>query len=573
MFATISAWCLALTIGQAQAPRAETDRLDAIPDDVQIVARLRGLQQARDDLSKMLEASAPNLSALALPTIDGGLTSARQRLGETLSTTPVWIAVRLSAPGRGDSPKIAVLTEPDDYAGMIKALRGDAESKKTESGADSFPGPNGMTWFAREGTGFHLIGNDEKFLAEIARTRDANRRRALSAETRKRLTEGELGLYFNLGAIQKLYGEQIGQARETLSKRLEGSGEGNPAVGLGKAMTDMGFKAFESAESLTLSIDFSTSGLIVSGDAALKKNSEISGRAAASKGVDAAGLGKLPATLSNYSFLRAGPGSTDAWFRAGASLFLSDSDKKSESYRKASALMREAGPREAYAASVVNLEKPLSFGVTVFDHPQKAVEAVLADVRSLKETQGKGWVKNVEVASRTTRYRGFELREVRLTLDLGKFADLAAKSPVASALPKPSEKNVSWFGTDGKRFLNVGAPTWDEAKSLIDSYLDGKETLAAVKGFQQARKLLPAEVGALFLFQAQSLIRDFAKGMAIGMGRKPNVPELPDDPVFIAASAGPTGPGYHFRLVVPNDVGPVIERGILPVLQGGGVRQ
>ena len=302
----------------------------------------------------------------------------------------------------------------------------------------------------------------------------------------------------NLAAIQAQYGDQIEQARQGMLKQLDQQGEGNPALAAGKSIGDTIFKAFKNAGGLALSVDFAPAGLIVRGDAILKKDSEAIKKLATAKTGDASALGKLPASLSNFTFIRVSPGGSDAMLRAGATLMMSGAAKESESFRKATALMSEAGVREGYVAAVVNVEKPLSLAITVFDNPRKGVEAMLADLKAVKEA--KGLIKDVEIVSKTKSYRGFELHEVHVTLDLDKFSKMLENNPAAAASPKPPEKSNSWFGTDGKVVLNVGAPTWEEAKSRIDSYLDGKGTIGKVKGFQAARKLLPTQVGSIFLF-------------------------------------------------------------------------
>ena len=570
MFATVSAWCLALAIGQA--PQGEANRLNAIPSDVQIVARLRGLQPARDDLVKMLEAMSPNLAAMAGPTIDRGVKSARDRFGKTLASAPLLIAVRLPAPvPQGVPPKIAVLVDTDDYAGLIKAIAGDDKPEKKAGGVDSFKDPNGAPMFAAKGPGFAAVGTDEKFLAEIVRPKNDVLSQVITGEARERLFEGELGIYLNLAAIQKQFGDQIDQARDAMMKQIEQQGKGNPAGDLGKSFGEAVFKAFKSADGLVFNFDFAPAGLIIRGDATLKKDTEAFKKLATSKTGDAAGLSKLPANLSNFTFIRVSPGGSDAMLRAGVTLMLSTAEKDTESFRKATALMKEAGAREGYVATVVNVEKPMSLGITVFDDPRKGVEAMLADLKTVRE--GKGLVKDVETVSTIKTYRGFELHEVHVTLDLDKFAKMTENNPAAAAIPKPPEKTTSWFGTDGKVVLNVGAPTWEEARARIDSYLDGKGTIGEEKGFQAARKLLPSQVGAIFLFGAQAFVGDFIKGMALGMGKELKIPKLPGSPVFFGVSLSPTSTGYHFRLVVPNDVGPIIEQGVLPILQQGKVQQ
>ena len=154
MFAAISAWCLALAIGQA--PQNEVKRLDAIPSDVQIVVRFRGLQPARDDLIKMLEAMSPNLAAMGKPSIDNALKSASDRLGKTLASAPMLFAVRLpAAVPQGIPPKIAILAESNDYDGAMKARRGRRQAGKEKKRRRCVHRPQRGSVVRGEGDRFH----------------------------------------------------------------------------------------------------------------------------------------------------------------------------------------------------------------------------------------------------------------------------------------------------------------------------------------------------------------------------------------------------------------------------------
>jgi hypothetical protein len=103
------------------------------------------------------------------------------------------------------------------------------------------------------------------------------------------------------------------------------------------------------------------------------------------------------------------------------------------------------------------------------------------------------------------------------------------------------EKTTFWIGTDGKVMVSLTAKNWDEAKALLNDYLDGKSGVATDAGFQVARKNLPAEASMVTLFetgQVVTLLVEQAKavGQAIPGGAFPaigNVKPVKGDATYI----------------------------------------
>jgi hypothetical protein len=160
------------------------------------------------------------------------------------------------------------------------------------------------------------------------------------------------------------------------------------------------------------------------------------------------------------------------------------------------------------------------------------------------------------------------------TLDLDKLAQLGGNNPAQAANIKAmfgGETVHYWYGTDGKRVLQATTPTWDEAKAQIDAYLEGKGGIGTTRGFQAVRSRLPEQANLLVMLSTQDLTRMLASQLGAVL-QNPNlkVPDdLPKEPAFVGAALTARPPaGYEFHLVVPDAVGSVIAKGMVPLFQG-----
>ena len=137
MLAQLSIWVLAATLGQAPT---DTAWLKAVPADVDVAIRVRGLESTRDDLAAMLKALSPALAEQALPALDAQLAQFKERTGEGALRTP-WVSLVKLNPGAGGTPPYAVLVLHDDYQAVLASIsKGKApELKHEDGGYDSFP--------------------------------------------------------------------------------------------------------------------------------------------------------------------------------------------------------------------------------------------------------------------------------------------------------------------------------------------------------------------------------------------------------------------------------------------------
>ena len=93
MLVSLSMWILAASLGQSPAPDAAgAGWLKALPANVDVAIRVRGVDATHADLMAMLKAVSPKLAARAEPTLTDHLVKFRQKFGEAAARTP-WIGL------------------------------------------------------------------------------------------------------------------------------------------------------------------------------------------------------------------------------------------------------------------------------------------------------------------------------------------------------------------------------------------------------------------------------------------------------------------------------------------------
>jgi hypothetical protein len=215
--------------------------------------------------------------------------------------------------------------------------------------------------------------------------------------------------------------------------------------------------------------------------------------------------------------------------------------------------------------------------------PKKYLAACEAILVAMKGPEGQpGLYKDVKVERAAQTYQGLTFTRIVVTLDLDKLAQLGGINPVQGETMKwmfGGDTVTYWYGTDGKRVLQVMEPSWESAKAQIDGYLKGEAGIGANPRFKAVRSQLPEQTSLLVLLDVQGLAKMYA-GLFAAMFKNPDLKlpdDLPKDPAFLGASLTPRPPvGYEFHLVIPTSVGTLIDKGLMPLfrqLQPGGANQ
>jgi hypothetical protein len=230
-----------------------------------------------------------------------------------------------------------------------------------------------------------------------------------------------------------------------------------------------------------------------------------------------------------------------------------------------------------------------SLQASKYKNPALAANAQLKLFRSLGD--GATFQNSVirgkpEIKENDQSYRGFTLHFAHVNWDFDKALEQfggvgGGGDEVKKALTKLIGEGInSWFGTDGKQFLTVSAKSWNDAKTQIDAFLDGKETIGSVKAFATSRKQLPGDATMLALVDAGRFA--FAMGdymlasvKAVG-GAIPlpfNLPEsmkpVKTTPAFLGIAVVLQPEYGSFDFYLPVTAIHEIRRVIMPLFMGG----
>lgn len=579
MLVPLSMWILAVSLGQSPAPvAADAGWLKAVPADVDVAVRSRGVDATHANLVAMIKAMSPTLAKRAEPWLGDRLAEFAKKYGKPMVQAS-WVGLaRYAAANPSVDKPFALLVMLDDYEGVLKSLAGGNEVKRApqEGGYDAFDGPEGGgTFYAVKGAGFVAFGPDKTLIAAIAKPGEKTLDKALTPALIKQFLAGDVGVYVSAGTLVAHYSEQIDQARQAFMGALDQAGQqaGNAgAMNAAKEIYGALFDALKDAEVLTISVDVAGEGLSLAGVLTIKPDSALAKAGVKAASGTAADLAGLPPDASFYVYMNMDASTVDRL--QGMSIrMMNPGGKPTPDQAKALALFGEVGRVETIGS--LTFDGGLrGMNVTHVADPKKYITACQANIQALKGGDGPSSVyKDVKIESNVENYRGLTFSHIIATLDFDKLAQLNPNNPAAAAAVKSmfgGETMNTWLGTDGKRVFQVTAPTWNDVKAQIDTFLKGNAGIGTVAGFKSVRSRLPEQASLVVLVSAQGLVRMFASQLAATLN-KPDLKapgDLPKEPVLFGVSLTPRPPsGYEFHLVVPSQIGPIFEKGLVPLFQ------
>jgi hypothetical protein len=561
---------LAATLGQAPA---ESGWLNSVPHDADVVVRVRGLVAAKTDLVAMLKAMSPALGAQAEPALEQAVASAKAHANEQAVTEPFMMMLRAVAPENPGAPPFAVIVKSTNYEAVLKSIAGgnDPGIKHLDAGYDSFNGPGGETWYAAKGEGTVGFGPDKTLVAGYTKPGDKALGKTISPAVQKKFNTGDIGLYVNINALTTRYAEQVAQAKQGLLATMDQVG-GQLGAGMGdflKSVYGGMFDSIKEADVIALSLELGAEGLGVTGTLTVKADSKMIKSIAGIQTSDGAGLGKLPVDSAYYLYMNV-DAKTFQSLQVMALQMMAPGGKISPELE--ATIAKERGRIESVACfSVGNGIK--TFDVTNLTDPKSFVDAFNGTMKLMQAVDSpSNFYKDFKTTPNVETYRGFTFTKIEMTFDFEKLAKLMPNNPAGIEGMKAmygGDKMTTWLGVSDTQMIKANAATWSDVKAQIDSYFKGDDGIGASAGFKATRAKLPEQANILVLISAQGLVRQIMAQMAMMM---PNAPkqapaDMPKDPAFIGVSLTPSAPnGFEFRLVIPSTVGPVIEKGIMPLM-------
>lgn len=549
-------WLLIATLGQAPDAGAG-GWLDAVPAEADVVVRVRGVRAVRDDLAAMLKAASPAFSQHAGPTLDQMVEQLKAVAGEKAVSEPFLMLVRGVAPEDPNAPPFAIVVKSTDYEGVLASMLGGKAPalKHDPAGFDAFDGPNGMSMFAAKGAGTVAFGPDKALITAFAKPGGDALGKSLSPALQKRLFSGDLGLYVNAAALTARYGEAIGQAKQAMIAGLDQAAQqaGNaPMMEAAKSMYAGLFDSLKEADAFALSLDFAPDGATLDGSLTLKADSKGVKAIAGAKSGDASSLAKLPADSAAFVYLNLDAKSFETFQKFGIGMM--SGGKPSPELEAALAKQREQGRVETTSAlTFANGMRALN--VYKVADPKAMAASLEAMMNAIKGSDSPINVyKDVTMTRDAETYGGLTFSRLEMTIDPDKLTKVAGGNPAQIQQMKMmfgGDKVSNWYGVGDGQLVQITAPSWDVAKSMLDASTKGAG-LGETAGYRAARAKLPNDVNALFFLSVPGLLR---------MIPGPPADDLPKDPVLVGAALTTVpGSGFDFRLFLPSAAGPIIEK-------------
>jgi hypothetical protein len=207
--------------------------------------------------------------------------------------------------------------------------------------------------------------------------------------------------------------------------------------------------------------------------------------------------------------------------------------------------------------------------ISQVEHPEKAVDMAEAMRKSLTDSP---FVKDAKHEDDVLTYKGFKFNRVTVTMDIDKLLEQQGQgNPAAQQIARAmlgGESVTTYAGSDGKLLLSVMAKTEEELKSKVDTLLEGTAGIGKEASYEVVRSRLPREVSGMFMMNMQALTKQIASMFSAMTNAELEVPaDMPKEPALLGGSLSATPAGYRFDFVVPSSVGPVIEKGMVPMFQ------
>ncbi len=575
MLSCVSAWILSALVAQTPTePRAVL--LEKIPADAAVVVSLRGIDKVQADLEGMLTAMSPTWGGQAGPMLRLSIGQMTAQFGTEATRSPFTVAMDLPK-ADGELPAFAVLIPIEDYRSVLKSLAGTVEAPKLEAvggGVEKFTNKTGDTIYAYDGEGFIAFAQEsDAMVKRIAAKPAATLGSKLSTELREALLGGDLGFYINVAAIQARYGDQIEAMRAQFMAALDQAGDQMQQQGqmnAAKQLYGALFDAAKEAESLALNFDFDKAAFDLSAFLTLKTDSPALASLKNAKTGNSDGLAKLPPGYLVYGYMNTDPKSMQGLMKMNASSTFPGGASGSPAAQKYLDSMMELGRQESLTA--------MTYGggveVLALTIPENVEQTTSAMVELMKTMAQSPAIKEATLEEKVDTYKGFVLNKASMRFDFEKMLGDQAGNPMAAGMVKAmvgeDGATTTYFGSDGKQLVSATAKSLEEAHQKIDQLSDEKAGIGTKPGYQALMSRLPKETNALFAVNAQRLVRFIGQILGTVAGGDPIAPpaDMPTEMALFGGSLATHPSGYRLDFVLPSAVGPVLEKGLVPIVQG-----
>jgi hypothetical protein len=350
--------------------------------------------------------------------------------------------------------------------------------------------------------------------------------------------KADLALYVNMDAINDQFGDQIRGFRGLIDFGLQQAQQQGALPGLNKKQLDAMkvvfkgmFQGIEDCRSVVVAGEFRPEGLLFRLQGRFAQNTPSAKLIQSETSTAMQDLNKLPKGLSMYSESRLGE-TLGKLLREMNQEFATpeDDDKAAATLEQQAKERLAAGFRGEWTASNM---PGTSLTVSDYKEPAQAVKAI---TKSFQAIPAGGKVNSVVLKSAprlnidVEKHQGFTFTEVRLQFDLdATVASLpeAGRDVTLENLKRTvPEKMALWLGSNGKVVINITAPDWTAAKTILDKYLDAHETIGTDPGFKATRDQLPTQATMLVIAETGSTLTGLLDSVRAVAQAIPGVPQI-----------------------------------------------
>jgi hypothetical protein len=491
---------LLLEVPRIHAAPDGQQALSQVPAGSPVVAQIHGVMRAKNRLVDMVKNAlpdvAPKLEAKLNDALINGI-DGRKLQGIKPDDYIFVVLTALPDLGQQAPPAIAILVPVSDYKAFRDGLLKDDERralKADPAGYDMTARQDGMETFFVQRNGYAVVTPSKEVAQQFTKQSPGLTLDKTVADT---LLNADAGMYLDVAALNAKYGQRIQGLRQFIGMAFQkdqpGLGNAGPFL---NAILDGVFQAVADAKTYVKGAEFLKEGLAVHTQAQVGPNTKTDQFLSKFPSSEFSQLNALQAGQLGYYEMRLTPDVIRACAPLTATFF--GTTPQAHAVEKSLRELADANPH--WVAG--------DFGVPArglqtwsFDHPNKAAAAQLEEYRTLQSGDSYQFAMlkdKPEIKPNAKQHRGYQLNYVHFTWDLDKMLQKAGNGPDAAQAAAVMKRLLGegmeiWFGTDGKGYVVVCGPNWDDVQKQLDQYLDHPNTVGAVTSYEDTRKHLPQQ--------------------------------------------------------------------------------
>jgi hypothetical protein len=523
----------------APAP-AEDSPLAQVPAQAPIVFHFRGYGRIKERIVTLAKNAAPDLAPLAEGQVDRAMGKVLE--GRDLKALPpdgsIFFAF-LEVPQQGEKePMAAVIARVTSYNAFRDGVLKEDERKtlKKEDGFEVVTSENGNQVYFLDRKEYAVITPRKEVVERLSKKSDQTLASKLDKDDARRLMEPDVGVYVDVAAINKVYGPVIQQFRQQMEGFIDQMGplfgKGNEGlIEIAKVFYGAMFQVQEDSQTVLLSLDFQPQGLAVHVQARVGADSKTGRTLKTFHRDDFKSLARMPTHQLIYAGMDV---DGKAWQQFMPWMYgVMGGKDSSEDMKAALKELADVKPQSSVMASNIPIG---GLAVWQYADPARAADAQLKLLQSFGSGSSFSMMQfkdKPEIKANERTYRDFKLNFAKFTWDLDKMAERipgGGERALESMKKMMGEAISTWFGTDGKRYVQVTAKDWAQAKHILDAYLDGKNTIGAAPAYAEVRKHLPAQSTLLVLID---LPRYVGSIMSMFRGQDTEAPAPSGKPTYL----------------------------------------